>query len=45
MLEVDNKKDLTRKLSENKRVLALFFASWCPFCQGFIDSFNSNVAH
>ncbi len=45
MLEVDNKADLTKKLAENKKVLALFFSSWCPYCQGFIDVFNTNIVN
>ncbi len=45
MLEVDNKADLTNQLTKNKRVLALFFASWCPYCQGFIDAFNANIVN
>lgn len=45
MLEVNNKADLTKKLNQNKRVLALFSSSWCPFCQRFAKAFNANVAN
>jgi thioredoxin 1 len=45
MQEVDNKIDLTKHLSQNKRVLALFSSSWCPFCQGFTSAFNKNIAN
>jgi thioredoxin-related protein len=44
MLEVNNKTDLTRVLSQHKRVLALFSSSRCPFCQSFAKAFNANVA-
>ena len=43
MLEVNNQADLTKQLSQNKRVLALFSSSWCPFCQRFAKAFNANV--
>lgn len=43
MLEVTNKTDLTKQVSQNKRVLALFSSSWCPFCQRFAKSFNAHV--
>jgi len=45
MLEVNNKADLTKQLNQNKRVLALFSSSWCPFCQRFAKAFNANVAN
>jgi thioredoxin-like negative regulator of GroEL len=45
MQEVDNKIDLTKHLSQNKRVLALFSSSWCPFCQRFTGAFNKNVGN
>ncbi len=44
MLEVDNKADLTKQVCQNKRVLALFSSSWCPYCQSFARSFNANIA-
>jgi thioredoxin 1 len=43
MLEVNNQADLTKQLSQNKRVLTLFSSSWCPFCQRFAKAFNANV--
>ncbi|XHH09582.1 MAG: thioredoxin family protein [Candidatus Bathyarchaeia archaeon] len=45
MLEVKNKADLTKQLQGNKRVLALFSSSWCPFCQRFAKTFNANVSN
>ncbi len=45
MLEVNNKTDLTKQLNQNKRVLALFSSSWCPFCQRFAKAFNTNVSN
>lgn len=43
MNSVDNTRDLESHLSRNHRVLALFFSSWCPFCQEFIPSFNKST--
>ncbi|MGD6808289.1 MAG: thioredoxin family protein [Candidatus Bathyarchaeia archaeon] len=45
MLEVNNKADLTKQISQYKRVLALFSSSWCPFCQRFAKSFDANVGN
>ena len=45
MTEVNNQDDLTRKLGKNKKVLALFYATWCPYCQSFVKSFDRNIAN
>ncbi len=44
MNEVDNKQDLDRELNENKKMLVLFYATWCPYCSSFMKAFNQNVA-
>jgi thioredoxin-like negative regulator of GroEL len=44
MIEVDNKADLTKQVCQNKRVLAVFISSWCPYCQSFSRTFNQNIA-
>ena len=36
---VDNEKDLDEILSTKERVIALFYASWCPFCKKFLPIF------
>ena len=43
MIEVDNKQDLDAELSKNKRVLALFYASWCPYCVRFVPVFKRRI--
>ncbi len=45
MIEVDNKQELDAELRKNKRVLALFYASWCPYCIRFVPVFNRQVAN
>ena len=45
MIEVSNKRDLERLLKKNKRVLALFYASWCPYCRIFLPVFDKNVSN
>ncbi len=40
---ITNKQDLRNCLTKNMKVLALFFASWCPFCQNFVPFFNQNT--
>ena len=44
MNKIYTKKDLDTELKKNKNVLALFYASWCPFCVGFVPRFNEKVA-
>lgn len=45
MIQVNNKQDLNAELGKNKRVLALFYASWCPFCMRFLPIFNRKIAN
>jgi len=33
------KKDLDVELKKSKKVLALFYASWCPFSQAFLPAY------
>jgi thioredoxin 1 len=44
MDKIYTRQELDVKLKENKRVLALFYASWCPFCVGFVPTFDRAVA-
>lgn len=44
MIEVSNKRDLESQLKGNKRVLALFYSSWCPYCRRFLPVFDKNVS-
>ena|SRR5208283_3452099 len=45
MIEVDNKKDLKKELEKNKKTIALFYASWCPFCEGFVPFFDKKIVN
>jgi len=44
MNEVTNKHDLEIQLKKDKRVLTLFYASWCPFCRRFLPAFDKNYS-
>jgi thioredoxin 1 len=44
MIEVSNKIDFERQLKKNKKVLALFYASWCPYCKNFLPVFGKNTS-
>jgi thioredoxin 1 len=44
MIQIDNKQDLEAQLSKNKRVLVLFYASWCPYCIRFVPIFKKKTA-
>jgi|SRR5208282_4991278 len=43
MIQVDNKQDLNSQLKANEKVLALFYASWCPYCIRFVPVFDKKV--
>jgi thioredoxin 1 len=43
MTEVNNKRDLDTQLRKNQTVLALFYASWCPYCRSFLKVFNEAI--
>jgi thioredoxin-like negative regulator of GroEL len=45
MKRIDKKRDLDNCLRQRKRVLALFCASWCPFCQTFFHVFDKRVVN
>jgi thioredoxin 1 len=44
MIEVNDKLALESQLKKNKRVLALFYASWCPFCRSFLSVFDRKAS-
>jgi thioredoxin 1 len=37
---IDNEQDLDKLLKANDRVVALVYASWCPFCRKFLPIFQ-----
>ena len=45
MIEIDNQQQLDRELAQSKKVLVLFYASWCPFCQGFVSVFDGKTVN
>jgi thiol-disulfide isomerase/thioredoxin len=45
MIEVDNQQDLNEELKKNGKVLAIFYASWCPYCVAFVPVFNKKVGN
>ena len=44
MIKVDNKQDLVAELAKSKRVLVLFYASWCSYCMRFVPFFEEKVS-
>jgi thioredoxin 1 len=40
---VDNHRDLVKILKATDRVIALFYASWCPFCEDFLPIFKKQA--
>ena len=45
MIKVDSRQGLNEELKKHEKVLALFYASWCPYCVAFVPAFNKNVAN
>lgn len=43
MIKVDNCENLNDELRKNERVLAIFYASWCPYCTAFVPTFNKKA--
>jgi thioredoxin 1 len=43
MIEVNDEKNLLTQVKANSRVVALFYASWCPFCRSFLFVFNKHA--
>jgi thioredoxin 1 len=44
MIQVDNKQDLEIELGKNKKVIALFYSSWCPYCIRFLPIFKKKIS-
>jgi len=44
MIKICTKKDLDVELKKNKKVLALFYAAWCPYCVRFVPTFDKKVS-
>jgi thioredoxin 1 len=44
MNKVYSKRDLSLELKKHNKVLALFYATWCPFCVGFVPTFDKKAA-
>lgn len=44
MLVIYNKEELDTEINKCKQVLALFYSSWCPYCNRFVPVFDSKVA-
>jgi thioredoxin 1 len=40
MIEVSSKSELASQFKANEKVVALFYASWCPFCTRFLPVFD-----
>ena len=41
---VDDEQGLNETLKAGERVIALFYASWCPFCASFLPVFERHAA-
>jgi thioredoxin 1 len=44
MIKVFNDQDFNAELKKNNKVLALFYASWCPYCTRFVLTFDKETS-
>jgi thioredoxin 1 len=44
MIKIRSQKDLDSELKKNKKVLAIFYSSWCPYCVRFVPTFDKDAA-
>ncbi len=44
MLKVYTQQVLDSELKKNKKVLALFYSAWCPYCVRFVPTFDKIVS-
>ena len=42
MIEVTDEVELRKCFKKNPRMVALFYASWCPFCRNFLSVFSKH---
>jgi thioredoxin 1 len=40
---IDDEQGLNHMLEDSERVIALFYASWCPFCASFLPVFERHA--
>ena len=45
MIKVDNRQDLDEELNKNEKVMALFYATWCPYCTRFVPTFDKKIGN
>ena len=43
LIQVTEEKELKKWLNTNPKTIALFYASWCPFCRSFLSVFNKHA--
>ena len=43
MIELSEEQELIKYLESHPKVIALFYASWCPFCRSFLTVFNKHA--
>jgi thioredoxin 1 len=44
MKQVETKQDLDKHLKVNTKTLAIFYSTWCPFCNRFLPAFNKHIS-
>jgi thioredoxin 1 len=44
MNKIYTKQELDAELSKSKKVLVLFYATWCPYCISFVPFFDKKIA-
>jgi thioredoxin 1 len=45
MNQINSQKELTEQLSKHPKTLAVFFASWCPYCRNFLATVDKTLGN
>ncbi len=44
MNKISSKKELDAELAQNSEVMAIFYSSWCPYCNRFVPVFDQKIS-
>ena len=44
MIEIDTQQDLDKEVAGREKVIVLFYASWCGFCDRFVPVFENKMS-
>jgi thioredoxin 1 len=45
MIQINSQKEVDDQLSKHPKTLAVFYASWCPFCRNFLATVDKTLGN